>query len=155
MNNTLEIVNPLHKNVSILLVEDNDIDAMGVKRAFAREKIDNPLHRAEDGVAALELLRSSDSRQIRQPRIMLVDINMPRMNGLEFIAALRQDETLKRSIVFVLTTSKSKQDQIDAYNLNIAGYIIKDSSGSDMAQIVDMLRHYCDTVELPDTPRIN
>ena len=76
------------KTVSLLIVDDDDIDAMALKRALHKLKLLNPLYRARDGIEAMELLRSG---QLPKPYIILLDINMPRMNGLEFLEALRAD----------------------------------------------------------------
>lgn len=88
---------PQSKPVSILLVDDDDIDVMGIQRAFTKLKILNPITRARDGAEALELLREG---KLSKPYLILLDINMPRMNGLEMLDALRQDPQLSSSVVF-------------------------------------------------------
>ena len=101
------------KEVTVLLVEDDDVDVMGVERALRKLKILNPIVRAKDGLEALELLR--DPHAVRRPYVILLDINMPRMNGLEMLAELRDDPRLTSAVVFVLTTSKSDEDKVAAY----------------------------------------
>ena len=135
------------KMVSILLVEDDDVDAMAMERAFSKLRVCNPLHRVFDGVHALELLKS---RAISKPYIVLLDLNLPRMNGLEFLEQLRNDPELTQSVVFVLTTSKSDIDKIDAYSKHVAGYIVKENLSDGYTGVVDLLEHYWRIVELPE-----
>lgn len=139
------------KTVSILLVEDDDIDAEGVQRAFKRQKIANPIVRVKDGLEALSLLRGEEGveRLVTSSVIILLDINMPRMNGHEFLAEIRNDEKLKSSVVFVLTTSEAENDIYQAYQKNVAGYILKSRAGSDFANLVGLLDNYWRFVEMP------
>lgn len=136
-----------YKHVTILLVEDDDVDAKSVKRAFQKLKIINPIVRAKDGAIALELLKEGT---VSKPYIMLLDLNMPRMGGLELLTELRKDEDLKNSIVFVLTTSKDDEDKLAAYDQNIAGYIVKEKLQHGFDELVKLLDHYWRLVELPD-----
>lgn len=136
-----------YKHVTILLVEDDDVDAKSVKRAFQKLKIINPIVRAKDGAIALELLKEGTASK---PYIMLLDLNMPRMGGLELLTELRKDEDLKNSIVFVLTTSKDDEDKLAAYDQNIAGYIVKEKLQHGFDELVKLLDHYWRLVELPD-----
>lgn len=139
-------MNNNYKPASILLVEDDDIDAMSVTRAFARMKIANPIIRAKDGVEALEILHHGD---IEHPYLILLDLNMPRMGGLELLKKLRSDTSLETSVVFVLTTSKDDEDKLAAYKQHIAGYIIKENLDTGFDELVKMLDHYWRLVELP------
>lgn len=137
--------------VNILLVEDDDGDAKAVRRAFSKAKIANPILRAVDGIEALEMLRGENGREkLPKPNILLVDLNMPRMNGFQLVKALRADPELKRSIVFLLTTSKSEEDKAAAYDLNVAGYIIKQNAGVDFLNLVGMIDSYWRIVEMPE-----
>lgn len=139
-----------NKTVHILMVEDDDVDAHGLERAFKRARIANPLQRAQDGLHALAMLRGEDGyKKIPHPYFLLVDINMPRMGGIEFITELRKDPALKSAIVFVLTTSKHDEDMTAAYNLNIAGYIVKENAGDDFMRLVELLDSYWRVVEIP------
>ncbi len=135
-----------YKHATILLVEDDDIDAMGVQRAFKKLKIINPVIRAKDGIDALELLKSG---AIGRPFLILLDLNLPRMGGLEMLEILRNDKELKNSVVFVLTTSKDDNDKFAAYDQNIAGYIIKEKLHHGFDELVKLLDHYWRLVELP------
>ena len=97
------------KEVNILLIEDDEVDIMNVKRAFNKNNIKIPLHVAHDGMEAFEMLRGPSPQKLLQlPNIILLDINMPKMNGLEFLRELRADEQLKHISVYVLTTSNEK-----------------------------------------------
>ncbi len=139
----------MEKQINILLVEDDEIDVMNVKRAFKKNNISNPLHVCGNGVDALEYLRSIDSTA-NLPRIILLDINMPRMGGIEFLTNLRQDNRLKHISVFVMTTSNEEQDKVNAYQLNVAGYILKPLSIESFISSVAMLNNYWMLCEYPD-----
>jgi len=135
---------------SILLVEDDDGDVKAVRRAFAKEKIANQIFRAVDGIEALEMLRGENGKvRIPPPYILLVDLNMPRMGGIELIKMLRADETLRSAVVFVLSTSKREEDKKAAYDLNVAGYIIKERAGQDFLRVISLVDCYWRIVELP------
>jgi CheY-like chemotaxis protein len=137
--------------VNILLVEDDDVDVMAVKRALKELRIANPLHRASDGIEALELLRGGNGqKKLTQPVIIMLDLNMPRMGGLEFLDALRADPDLKRSVVFVMTTSAAEEDRIRAYNKCIAGYVLKHSPAHTFLEAVTMLKNYWRIIEFPE-----
>jgi CheY-like chemotaxis protein len=138
--------NKKFKPASILLVEDDDIDAMSVQRAFQRMKIANPIVRAKDGIEALDILLKGG---IEQPYLILLDLNMPRMGGLELLDTIRNNPQLELSVVFVLTTSKDDEDKIKAYKHHVAGYIVKEKLDEGFEQLVRMLDHYWRLVELP------
>lgn len=133
--------------VSILLIDDDDVDAMAVRRALKKHRIANPLTVARDGIEGLEALRSG---KVESPFMILLDLNMPRMNGLEFLEELRKDEELKASVVFVLTTSDEDQDIAAAYAQQVAGYILKSNVGPDFLRVLDLLGSYWRVVELPE-----
>jgi len=129
--------------INVLLVEDDKVDIMNVKRAFKKNKIENPLFIAENGVEALEMLRGeNDKRILPLPRIILLDLNMPKMGGIEFLGILRSDENLKNISVFVMTTSNDDKDKVDAYNYNVAGYILKPLSMANFINAVSVLNNY-------------
>ncbi len=137
-------IKPLH----ILLVEDDEIDIMNVQKAFVHNKILNPLLIAKNGVEALELLRDQVPGGVRQnPGIILLDINMPKMGGIEFLKNLRADEKLKSISVFVMTTSSEEQDKIAAYDLNVAGYILKPLSFESFVNVTSVLNKYWELCE--------
>ena len=140
----------MNRTVNILLVEDNEIDREGVRRAFVRHRIANPIHDAHDGIEALELLRgASGNAALPRPYIILLDINMPRMNGIELLQRLRADEQLRDSVVFMLTTSNTEEEKMAAYGLNVAGYILKSNVGPGFIRLVELLECYWTLIELP------
>lgn len=130
--------------VNILLVEDDSIDAKAFVRAMTKLKIANPVIHAKDGVEGLEKLKS-----VPRPNLVILDINMPRMNGLEMLRKIREDEELRDTIVFVLTTSNDDQDKFEAYNLNVAGYMLKSDMGNSFIRAVSLVENYWKVVEFP------
>jgi CheY-like chemotaxis protein len=144
-------IHPLEtKPIHILLVEDDEGDAKAVQRAFAKARIANPFVRAHDGLEALEMLRGEGGREtLKPPRLLLVDLNMPRMNGIELVAALRADPELHNLVVFVLTTSQRDEDMAAAYGLNVAGYIVKEKAGEDFLRLCGLVDSYWRIVEIP------
>jgi CheY-like chemotaxis protein len=138
------------EHVHILLVEDDDIDAELVLRAYRRHSLANPFTIVRDGVEALEVLRgSARTERLPRPYLILLDINMPRMNGIEFLHEVRHDSDLRRSIVFVLTTSNNDEDKLAAYNEQIAGYLLKANVGEDFCNVIALLDSYRNAVEFP------
>jgi CheY-like chemotaxis protein len=138
------------RTVNILLVDDDDGDARSVERAFKSAKILNPLVRAVDGIEALDVLRGTNGQlKIAAPYILLVDINMPRMNGIELVRAIRRDNILHSCIIFMLTTSSRDEDKVAAYDFNVAGYIVKERAGADFQRLINLVQGYWRIVELP------
>ena len=133
--------------LNILLVEDDEVDVMNVRRAFERNNVSNPLFVAGNGLEALSMLRSDEIPKER--RLILLDLNMPKMNGIEFLQALRSDPELAALPVVVLTTSNDDQDKIDAYNLNVAGYLLKPVTFSNFCERMTTLNKYWTLVEMP------
>jgi CheY-like chemotaxis protein len=133
--------------LNILLVEDDEVDVMNVKRAFRINHITNPLFVAENGLEALEKLRNGDVPQGR--RIVLLDLNMPKMNGIEFLRELRSDPALAATPVVVLTTSNNDRDKIEAYNFNVAGYLVKPVTFGEFSELMVTLNKYWTLVEMP------
>lgn len=126
--------------LTILLVDDDEIDIMNVRRALAKNELDANLFTANDGVEALELLRGGTVPAER--RLILLDLNMPRMSGLEFLRELRADPALRANIVIVLTTSDEERDLVEAYHLNVAGYLLKPVSFTEFVALVGRLQDY-------------
>jgi CheY-like chemotaxis protein len=138
--------------VTILLVEDDDIDAQTVMRGLAGARIINPVIRVRDGVEALELLQGSgDKKRLAPPYMLLVDIRMPRLDGLGLVRAIRNNPSLQRTIIFILTTSDSDADRLNAYNEHVAGYIVKTNSPDQFLRLAHMIDYYIMIVSLPPT----
>src|ERR1019366_5244578 len=137
--------------VNLLLVEDDEVDVQGLKRAFAKSRIGNPITVARDGMEALEILRGENGQaKLAKPHLILLDLNMPRMNGLEFLEVIRADEDLKRSVVFMITTSKAEEDKARAYDQHVAGFIVKQDPANTFMQAVALMEHYWKVVEFPE-----
>ncbi len=135
--------------VDLLLVDDDDFEAKMVTRAFRGSRIGNRIVRAEDGRMALDILTGRHELTVSHPSILLVDLNMPRMNGLEFLQEIRADARLRKLVAFILTTSNDERDKAAAYDLNVAGYIVKQNAGTDFRKLVMLLEDYWATVQLP------
>lgn len=133
--------------LNILLVDDDEVDVMNVRRAFQKAHITNPLFVAHDGIEALEMLRRNDFPCER--RLVLLDLNMPRMDGIEFLRVLRADAALHAVPVVVLTTSDDERDKVDAYDLNVAGYLLKPVTFGSFVEIMVALNKYWTLVEMP------
>ncbi len=133
--------------LNVLLVEDDEVDVLNVRRAFEKNHITNPLFVAGNGLEALDKLRGGKIPKGR--RLVLLDLNMPRMNGIEFLRELRSDRDLSATPVVVLTTSNDERDKIDAYQLNVAGYLVKPVTFSAFAELMVALNKYWTLVELP------
>ncbi|WP_431662204.1 response regulator [Pantanalinema rosaneae] len=131
--------------INILLVEDDAVDVMNVQRAFRKNHIANPLYIAQNGVEALAMLRGKDGQPPAVPndrRLILLDLNMPRMGGIEFLRELRSDPDLQSTPVVVLTTSNQDQDRVEAYHLNVAGYLLKPVTFQNFAEVMATLNKY-------------
>jgi CheY-like chemotaxis protein len=135
------------KNKPILLVEDDSVDAMTVRRALKELHVANPLEHVENGEEALTYLQ--DPKKER-PCIILLDLNMPVMNGLEFLRVAKADAGLKRYPVVVLTTSDEEEDKIDSFNLGVAGYIRKPVEYLKFVEIMRTIDFYWTISEVPE-----
>lgn len=121
-------------NKPILLVEDDQVDIMTIIRALKEIRVGNPLVSKENGEEALAHLHDADNEM---PCIILLDLNMPIMNGIEFLQKIKQDDQLRRIPVIVLTTSEEQLDKVNSFNLGVAGYMAKPV---DYRQFVEMMR---------------
>jgi CheY-like chemotaxis protein len=130
----------------VLLVEDDAIDAMTVQRAFKDLKLTNALAHVTNGEEALDYLRNSDNER---PCVILLDLNMPRMNGVEFMRVAKADPDLKKIPVVVLTTSTEDSDVIDSYKLSVAGYIVKPVDYKKFVEAIRTIDLYWTISELP------
>lgn len=135
--------------VTFLIVDDDEVAVMSIKRALKKLRLTNPIEVAHDGREALDVLRGSpDNPPLKKPYIILLDINMPRMNGLEFLAEVREDRELEHSVVFVLTTSDAPSDIAAAYAHKTAGYIVKEDPQNSVRSAIEMLNSYTEIVSL-------
>jgi CheY-like chemotaxis protein len=139
------------QQLNILLVEDDEVDVMNVQRALKKNNSDSTLYRAANGIEALAMLRTN-SKIITDDNsrlLILLDLNMPKMGGLEFLKELRADPTLSKLPVVILTTSMQDSDLATAYQYNAAGYLIKPITFSSFVEMIDILTRYWSMSELP------
>jgi len=129
----------LDPNKSILLVEDDEIDVMTVKRAARKIDIENQIDHAGNGEEAIEYLENSYPKV---PSIIIMDINMPRMNGLELLEVIKKDSRFKRIPVIVLTTSKEEQDRYRSFDLSVAGYMVKPVDFNNFLDVMTKIKEY-------------
>lgn len=130
----------------ILLVEDDYVDVMTVKRALGEVNLLNELVTAENGEQALEYLEDS---QNERPGIILLDLNMPRMNGIEFLQIIKSHEEHKMIPVIVLTTSSQEKDRIDSFKLSVAGYMTKPVIYTDFVDVMKAIDRYWTCSDMP------
>jgi len=134
------------KNKPILLVEDDQVDAMTVKRALKELHVTNPLTHVENGEEALDHLRNPASER---PCIVLLDLNMPRMGGIEFLQVIKHDEVLRVVPVVVLTTSDEQQDKVESFSLGVAGYMAKPVDYHQFVEVMRSINTYWTLSEMP------
>lgn len=134
-------------NKPILLVEDDRVDAMTVKRALKELHVTNPLVHVENGEAALNYLRGADNGM--QPCIILLDLNMPIMTGIEFLQVVKRDDNFRRIPVVVLTTSEEQQDKVNSFNQGVAGYMAKPVDYHQFVEVIRSINTYWTISEMP------
>jgi CheY-like chemotaxis protein len=133
-----------------MIVDDDKIDTMALRRCFRALEIENPVVEARSGVEALARLRGTDGHgAMPEPHLVLLDLNMPCMGGLEFLDEVRNDPALRRTLIFVLTTSAAPQDRNRCYDRNVAGYMVKHRESRASMETVSMLQKYWTTVSFP------
>ena len=135
----------MNEQKTILIVEDDEVDVMTIKRAMKEIHVTNPVEVRWNGEEALEYLQGE--REL--PGIVLLDLNMPRMNGMEFLQQVRSDERLKRIPVVVLTTSREEQDRFSSFNRGVAGYMIKPVDYLQFVEVIRAINLYWTLSELP------
>lgn len=137
-------------DATVLLVDDDDVAIEGVMRSFRKHEVPCRVVTAGDGREALAILGGAHpAKQVETPVIVLLDLNMPGMDGFQFLDALRADPDLRRTVVFVLTTSAREQDRCRAYDGHVAGYMVKSAVGPQFARLADFMGKYARTQELP------
>ena len=134
----------LDENDVILLVEDDRVDIMTVKRAIQRNSISNPVHVARTGVEALGMLRGDGVPKIEpRPSLILLDLNLPKMGGIEFLKELRADSDLKDLPVIVLTSSNEPRDRAAAFEYDVEDYFVKPHSFDEFTKAIATILAYC------------
>lgn len=136
----------MKNNEPILLLEDDKVDAMTVTRALKEVNVKNKLIIVENGEEALEYLHNEKNEK---PCIILLDLNMPKMNGIEFLKIAKNEEGIKSIPVVVLTTSKADQDRLDTFKFSVAGYMIKPVNYMQFVDTVKTIKLYWTLSELP------
>jgi CheY-like chemotaxis protein len=136
----------MFNNKPILLVEDDLIDTMITERALKENEVFNHLVKAENGEEALEYLQNSHNPM---PCFILLDLNMPKMNGLEFLSEIKKDDKLKSIPVIVLTTSHNENDIKESFSHSVAGYIIKPIDYNEFVKNIQTIRNYWEINQLP------
>ncbi len=127
----------IDQNAGILLVEDDRVDVMTVQRALKRHAIGNPLHVARTAVDALSMLRGDGVERLEPaPALILLDLNLPCMSGIELLKALREDDELRDMMVIVLTSSNEPNDRAAAFRYEVEDYIVKPHSFDDFATAI-------------------
>lgn len=144
---------PMHSHgrapVTLFVVDDDEVDRETILRSVADSGLNNPVRIARDGEEALAILRGEGVEPLEGPYLILLDLNMPRMNGIELLEVIRRDPDLHRAIVFVLTTSNAEEDRLAAYDRNIAGYLLKARAGLEFERVVNLIDQYERNVEFP------
>lgn len=140
----------MHNNRTILLVEDDAVDAMTVRRAFRELGINNPLHHVDNGEAALTWLLDPATEP---PCLIFLDLNMPRMNGTEFLRELKSNPRLRRIPVTVLTTSEEERDRTECFDLGVAGYMLKPVDYTQFIEVVRTIDQYWTLSQLAELER--
>ncbi len=140
----------LMKPVHVVVIDDDDVDIEAVIRSFRVYGLSNQVTVFHNGAEAMVALRGSFGQEIvLTPHLILLDLNMPMMNGIEFLDEMRRDPHLRRTIVFALTTSDTDEDKLAAYERHVAGYLVKSHLGVSYVGLTQMLDNYWRTVEFP------
>ncbi|HWU02243.1 MAG TPA: response regulator [Novosphingobium sp.] len=137
-------------SIDLLVVDDDDITVEMVERFQGKARSNFRVIPASDGREALDILEGRSQKQVQRPFIVLLDLNMPRMNGFEFLKLVREESDWGDAVVFVLSTSDSEQDLQQAYRRNVAGYMIKSGGSQKFGQLLDLLDDYASSVRLPE-----
>lgn len=139
------------KTIHILHIEDDEVDSMVMKRALKKTELDFTYHHAKNGLEALDMLRGANGAEKLEPRpsVILLDLNMPQMNGHEFLRELRSDPLLKPISVYVISTSNDDKDREEAFAQNVAGYILKPLTLEKYVEAIDTLNKFWQLTQMP------
>ena len=136
--------------INILVVDDDDVSSEAVLRVLGKTALNFTLTTAGDGLEGLEILRGvHKTKKIIAPMLVLLDLNMPRMDGLDFLQHVRGDVELHKTVVFVFTTSNRDIDRAASYERHIAGYIVKSDVGPHYCKLAELLTSYGKSITLP------
>jgi len=139
-----------YKEVQFLIVDDDQVSIMSIERAIKKLRLVNPLRTASNGQEALDILRGEHGQtQIEAPYVVILDLDMPKMNGIEFLEEIRKDPDLRSAVIFVLTASDAPEDVTLAYEKNIAGYVVKENAYDTFRQTLSMIDTFSSVVVLP------
>ena len=139
-----------YKEVQFLIVDDDQVSIMSIERAIKKLRLVNPLRTASNGQEALDILRGEHGqKQIEAPYVVILDLDMPEMNGIEFLEEIRKDPDLRSAVIFVLTASDAPEDVTLAYEKNIAGYVVKENAYDTFRQTLSMIDTFSSVVVLP------
>jgi CheY-like chemotaxis protein len=140
----------LSKPIQLILIEDDEVDAEAIERACRQRNVNCEIVRYRDGREALDALHGAfGGSLITRPFLIVLDLNLPRLDGIAFLDDLRADPIWRRSIVFVLTTSTREEDTAAAYDRRVAGYLIKEQLGPDYTALCELLDVYEKSVQFP------
>jgi CheY-like chemotaxis protein len=137
------------RGLGVLIVDDDDVAAEGIIRGLRRHGFAGRVLWVTDGLTALDVLRGEHAEELVEPRVVLLDLNMPVLDGFGFLEQLRADPRLHSTVVFVLSTSSRSNDMLRAYEHHVAGYMVKSSVGPQFAQLAEVLESYAAAVVLP------
>ncbi len=139
------------ETTTFVVVDDDEIDREVIRRALLKTGNNSPVIEAEDGLEALKLLQGTEERPpLAKPYVVILDLNMPQMNGFQFLEVVRKDPELRYTPIFVLSTSDDTQDKLKAYQRCVSGYIVKSRSNQALVDAMDMLEQYQQVVEVPN-----
>ncbi|MEL6918289.1 MAG: response regulator [Bacteroidota bacterium] len=130
--------------MNVLFIEDDVIETMKLQRTVSKLRLKHKITEAKNGEEALEILRGES----QLPDIVLLDLNMPRMSGLEFLKILKEDDVLKYLPTIILTTSENRTDLLECYRIGIAGYVIKPLKYEDYEEKLENVLRYWEMNEL-------
>lgn len=136
-------------SANVLVVDDDEVDRLAIVRCLRKHGFGGKVHESRDGHEALAILRGDGGKRLEPPYIVLLDLCMPRMDGVEFLEEIRRSEGLESTVVFVLTTSRAPSDLARCYEHKVAGYIVKSASPEVFLKTMNMIKTYCETNEFP------
>ena len=126
------------KNLKVLLIEDNLIEIMKMKRTISLLKLEHTMHEAKNGEEALEILEDKS----KFPDIILLDLNMPKMSGIEFLTIIKESEEFRHIPIVILTTSDNQKDLLECYRIGISGYVLKPLKYDDYVKKIEVVLNY-------------